>query len=462
MKKAVTIILLLWSTFASSQIGVYNGKPRYNILAVRAGNDTIGNVILELYPAIAPKHVRNWDSLTAAKFFDSTAFHRVIPGFVIQGGDPNSKKGPRGTWGYGQPWQVNIPAEFNPISHQRGILSAARDADPNSANSQFFICVAPATHLDWAYTAYGKATEGMSVVDNIVQSPRDVNDNPNLKIEMFVTRLSDDTSKLATSATILQPANNAQGISANYTFKWDALPGALIYELELSKDPNFASIDTVIKTNKTSTTVASIQPGLITYYWRLLANNGGYKTASEIRSFTTGTFPPSLLTPTQNEVLTSTYTSFTWNSAPSATSYKLQVATNPNFTLASIKLEVDSIVGSMYVTTKLEPNKKHFWRVASEIDFNAGAYSASRTFTTGAAVGIESTTNNNQLILYPNPATTELNIKGIENAEYEIYNSIGQLVQHGTSLGSKVDIGALEKGMYLLKVESGVGRFIIE
>ena len=116
MKRLFTLLILLTAIKLNAQIGVYDGKPRYNILAVRAGNDTVGNIVLELYPTIAPKHVRNWDSLTAAKFFDSTAFHRVIPGFVMQGGDPNSKKGPRSTWGYGQPWQVNIPAEFNPIS----------------------------------------------------------------------------------------------------------------------------------------------------------------------------------------------------------------------------------------------------------------------------------------------------------------------------------------------------------
>ncbi len=459
MKRLLTVLFLLAALQMHAQIGNYNGKPRYNILAVRAGNDTVGNIVLELYPSIAPKHVRNWDSLTAAKFFDSTAFHRVIPGFVIQGGDPNSKKGPRSTWGYGQPWQVNIPAEFNPISHQRSILSAARDSDPNSANSQFFICVAAATHLDGSYTAYGKAVSGMNVVDNIVTSPRDGADNPIQKIEMFVTRIADDTTK-AVAANIIQPANNATGISGTYQFKWEAVPRAVIYELEISSDANFASIDTVIRTNKLFAVVPSLKPGELQYYWRLQTNNGGYKKATSIRSFTTGTFPPNLVLPTNNQILTVNQVMFNWNGVASASSYKLQVATNPNFTLASIKVEQDSITGTSIVKS-LEPNKKHFWRVASEINGIAGAYSPAFAFTTGVAVGVASE-ENKFISIYPNPASTTLFVEGMENFVYEIYNTQGKLVSKNTSLGNAVDISFLEAGMYLIKTEKGVSRFLVE
>ncbi len=459
MKKLLTVLLLLTALHLQAQIRVYNGKPRYTILAVREGNDTIGNIVLELYPTIAPKHVRNWDSLTAAKFFDSTAFHRVIPGFVIQGGDPNSKKGPRSTWGYGQPWQVEIPAEFNPISHQRSILSAARDANPNSANSQFFICVAAATHLDGQYTAYGKAISGMNVVDNIVTSPRDGSDNPIQKIEMFVTRLSDDTTK-AIAANIVQPANNATGISGTYQFKWEAIPGAVIYELEISRDANFSTIDTFIRTNKLFAVVPSLKAGELQYYWRLQTNNGGYKKATEIRAFTTGTFPPNLVLPTNNQVLTVNQVMFNWNGVATASSYKLQVATNPNFTLASIKVEEDSITGTSIVKS-LEPNKKHFWRVASEINGIAGAYSPAFAFTTGVAVGVASE-ENKIISIYPNPANTTLFVRGLDHFDFEIYNRIGKLVLNGKSSEIGIDISSLEAGMYLLKTDKGVSRFVVE
>lgn len=458
MKKLYTLLILLSALNLHAQIGSYNGKPRYEFKAVRQG-DTIGTFVVEMYPTIAPKHVRNFDSLVFGKFYDSLAFHRVVPGFVIQGGDPNSKKGPRNTWGQGQSWQKDIPAEFNPVSHQRGVFSAARSTDINSANSQFFVCVAAATSLDWNYTAYGNTISGMSVVDNIVASARDANDNPLQKIEMFVKRIADDTSRL-NAATIIQPADNATGISANYQFKWEALPGAVTYELEISRDANFATLDTVIKTNKTFLLVPSLKSGELQYYWRLQANNGGYKTPTATRTFTTGTFPPSLVLPTQSQVLNSNFVLFTWNNVSNVTSYKLQVATNPNFTLASIKLEEDSI-NATSVVKFLEPNKKHFWRVASEINGIAGAYSEVRTFTTGVAVGLTSEYNN-VISIYPNPASTELFVEGLENFSYEIYNNQGKLVSKDTSVRSAVNISILETGMYLLKTDKGVERFLVE
>ncbi|HAP36468.1 MAG TPA: peptidylprolyl isomerase, partial [Bacteroidetes bacterium] len=139
-------------------------KPIYTIETKRDGA-VIGTFTIELFPLIAPKAVAYFDSLVSIKFFDSTAFHRVVPGFVIQGGDPNSKYLPRETWGNGDPNQKNVPAEFNNVAYARGVLGAARDTDPNSANSQFFICVANAYSLNAQYTAYGKVISGMNIVD---------------------------------------------------------------------------------------------------------------------------------------------------------------------------------------------------------------------------------------------------------------------------------------------------------
>ena len=148
----------------------YNGKPRYQILTTQ-NSATLGIITIELFQNIAPYHVRNFDSLVSKNFYDTTAFHRVVPGFVIQGGDPNSRSGPVNTWGFGQPSQPKVNAEFSVLKHVRGILSAARSTNINSATSQFFVCVATASQLDGSYSIYGKTIEGMNWVDTIVNTP---------------------------------------------------------------------------------------------------------------------------------------------------------------------------------------------------------------------------------------------------------------------------------------------------
>lgn len=164
-------------------------RPKYKITVTQKGK-TLGSMIIELFPDVAPKHVANFDSLVSIGFYNGTAFHRVIPGFVIQGGDPNSKTKPREQWGYGDPSQKRIPAEFNSIAHRRGIISAARTSDPNSATSQFFICLADLPHLDRQYTVFGRVLEGMEVADAIANLPRDQRDNPIDKVEMTIVKLS--------------------------------------------------------------------------------------------------------------------------------------------------------------------------------------------------------------------------------------------------------------------------------
>ena len=126
-----------------------------------------GNIVIVLLPVVAPKHVENFIKLSKDGFYDGTTFHRVIPGFMIQGGDPNSKDNDRSNDGMGGPGYT-INAEFNEISHKRGILSMARSNDPNSAGSQFFIVVKDSTQLDRQYTVFGRVTEGMDVADKIV------------------------------------------------------------------------------------------------------------------------------------------------------------------------------------------------------------------------------------------------------------------------------------------------------
>ncbi len=136
-----------------------------------------GRIVIRFFPEVAPKHVESFKKLARQGYYDGTRFHRVIPGFMVQGGDPNSKKDDRSSHGTGGPG-FTIPAEFNDIPHDRGILSAARTSDPNSAGSQFFLMVARAPHLDNQYSVYGEVVEGMDVVDKIVNLPRDSRDNP--------------------------------------------------------------------------------------------------------------------------------------------------------------------------------------------------------------------------------------------------------------------------------------------
>jgi peptidyl-prolyl cis-trans isomerase B (cyclophilin B) len=144
-----------------------------------------GKIEMEFFADKAPGHVKNFKDLAKKGFYDGTIFHRVIPGFMIQGGDPNTKSDDRATHGMGGPGH-SIQAEFNDTPHKRGILSMARSQDPNSAGSQFFIVVKKSSFLDGKYTAFGKVLSGMAVADQIVNAPRDKRDNPDERIEMKV------------------------------------------------------------------------------------------------------------------------------------------------------------------------------------------------------------------------------------------------------------------------------------
>ena len=144
-----------------------------------------GKIEIQFFEEKAPGHVKNFKDLANKGFYDGTIFHRVIPGFMIQGGDPNTKGDDRSTHGIGGPG-YSIKAEFNDTPHKRGILSMARSQDPDSAGSQFFVVVKDSGFLDGQYTAFGKVLTGMAVADQIVNSPRDRRDNPNKRIEMKV------------------------------------------------------------------------------------------------------------------------------------------------------------------------------------------------------------------------------------------------------------------------------------
>ena len=144
-----------------------------------------GDIVIEFFEEEAPNHVKNFKKLATTGFYDGCTFHRVIPGFMIQGGDPNSKDDDRSNDGTGGPGYT-IDAEFSKIHHDRGILSMARAMDPNSAGSQFFVVVKDSRFLDNKYTVFGKVIEGMEIADEIVGVSCDAKDNPYKRVEMNV------------------------------------------------------------------------------------------------------------------------------------------------------------------------------------------------------------------------------------------------------------------------------------
>jgi len=191
MKKVIAIILIL---ILVGVIFMNNEKEKVAVISTK-----YGDMVVEFYADVAPMHVESFMALAEEEYFNGTTFHRVIPGFVIQGGDPNSKLENRAIHGTGgragkffgigdkddsSTWL--IPQEFNAIPHVKGILSMARTNDPNSASSQFFICHDNASFLDNNYTVFGKVIKGLEIIDQIVNVEKDMNDNPLEKIEMNV------------------------------------------------------------------------------------------------------------------------------------------------------------------------------------------------------------------------------------------------------------------------------------
>lgn len=139
---------------------------------------TEGTMVLEFWPDVAPKHVENFKKLAKEGFYDGTCFHRVIKGFMIQGGDPLTKdESKQAMWGTGGPGH-KVNAEFNDKAHVRGVLSMARSQDPNSAGSQFFICHGDPRFLDKQYTAFGKLLQGDETLEKIATTQTAAQDRP--------------------------------------------------------------------------------------------------------------------------------------------------------------------------------------------------------------------------------------------------------------------------------------------
>ena len=156
--------------------GIFNQSSKNNTALIET---TQGPIKIEFYPDVAPNHVKNFQDLASKGFYDGVVFHRIVPGFVLQAGDPNTKNSSisRDTWGTEGPGYT-INQEFNSLPHERGILSMARMLDPDSAGSQFFIVLNSSKFLDGQYTVFGKVTEGMEVVDKISNVTTNSMDQP--------------------------------------------------------------------------------------------------------------------------------------------------------------------------------------------------------------------------------------------------------------------------------------------
>ena len=189
IKTTLTVVATLLSFAAVAAMAVQKPAPPTpaEIKKYETAKATIatrfGKIVVRFFPDVAPMHVKNFVTLAEAGFYNGTPFHRVIPGFMIQGGDPSGN----GTGGPG----YTIPAEFTTKrKHVAGILSMARTSDPNSAGSQFFIMAAAYPSLDGQYSIFGEVVEGLDVVNKIVSSPRDRSDKPLERVEMIEVKVT--------------------------------------------------------------------------------------------------------------------------------------------------------------------------------------------------------------------------------------------------------------------------------
>lgn len=182
----IVIMMFAFSAYGEVKFKKFTEEEIKKMSETKAVVETkFGKIELQFFPDVAPNHVSNFIDLAKKGFYDGTTFHRVIPGFMIQGGDPNSKNADKSMHGMGDPG-YKVKAEFNDRPHKKGALSMARSADPDSAGSQFFICASDAQWLDGQYTVFGEVVSGIDVVDKIVSQPRDARDNPDERVEMTI------------------------------------------------------------------------------------------------------------------------------------------------------------------------------------------------------------------------------------------------------------------------------------
>ncbi len=454
-------------------VGVTQGtnaqsRPLYRIQVVRGNTDTLGDIVIRLFPSITPLHVRNFDSIVRAGRYDQTAFHRVIPDFVIQGGDPNSISGDESTWGYGDTTQPTVKAEFNSIRHTRGRVGMARGNDVNSATSQFYICHGSPTFLDRQYTVFGETVSGFDVIDTVALAPKNVFDRPLVKHSMVVTYHGEDTTR-DVPPLLVAPAMNAGNFSPNagVSFRWSVGPQTLRSIVALSDDSLFANnvlYDTVTTTSSSLPTGRSRHR----YYWKVRGDNGGpLSDWSETWQFTTKLGWPRLLHPPDAEKNVPADVVLRWERVLEGVfEYRLQVATSRTF--ADSRLIVDTILteAAEFPLTNLKPGTSYFWRVNSlEIDGETSGFSRPNAFSTVATTSVLNTEQQAGLQLRPipvenvltvmmpksNPAACTLEILDVQGATRTHIN-IGS---DAPSASVQLDCSHLQPGVYVLRYTGG-------
>lgn len=475
MMKKIILLLITIILLSSGILYAQEGRPQYKIRNERAGV-FIGDIIIELFPYVAPLHVANFDSLVSIAFYDSTAWHRVVPDFVIQGGDPNSINGPRDTWGYGDSTQATVPAEFSKVSHLTGIIGAARDEDINSATSQFYINTADNTGLDGNYTAYGVVVEGMDIVYDIESSQRDGNDNPLEKIEMFITKLGVNES-VPGIPELIEPVNGVNAFTPDTVLVWTPVDEAVLYFLEVASDSNFTNIVYKDSVAASSDNILykynDVELGEKEFWWRVRANNGAkFGEYSETRSFTTSIAPPVLISPADSTTNVVLNPLLQWEAAEGAVSYKLQMVRNfANFADARLLVNESGLTVTEWQLEGLDPNIRYYWRVSSQTPDYDSPYSNVSMFTTEEVSDVEETELPTIFSLsqnYPNPFNPTTTIKFSIPAEthgrttLQVFDILGRevktLVNKNFSSGNyevNFDASNLPSGIYYYRLEAG-------
>lgn len=243
---AILIASLFLVSFGNYAFAQYDDK-----LAILETN--LGTIVIEFFPEDAPNHVDNFIGLSESGFYDETLFHRIIPGFMIQGGDPNTISGDPNTWGTGGP-STSVDAEFNTIKHNRGIVSMARSADPNSAGSQFFVVHQDSNFLDEEYTVFGRIVtqESIETLDKIAAVDTGDRDNPLEPEKVKITKITivdrsevsnllelqdpERTQSSFSQSTITPPSGNQKFESPEHEIKFSVPEGWLLQEPDKTEE----------------------------------------------------------------------------------------------------------------------------------------------------------------------------------------------------------------------------------
>ena len=209
------IVIIIAVTFLLVNFGNQSFAQSSEKLVILETN--LGTIVIEFFTQDAPNHVDNFITLTESGFYDETIFHRIIPGFMIQGGDPNTINGDPSTWGTGGP-NTSVNAEFNTIKHNRGIVSMARSADPNSAGSQFFIVHKDSNFLDEQYTVFGRIVteESFQTLDKIISVEIGSSDRPIDPEQVKITKaIIVNRSEVSNLLTLSEPERTQSPITSS-------------------------------------------------------------------------------------------------------------------------------------------------------------------------------------------------------------------------------------------------------